>query len=242
VHRERFLPLGLLLLALLMVPAALARSPKDPLYRPNTADLRLARSVLLTTADLPSSFTDAGIDRSLDQSDGSTCQKTVRQPDLHRLVETADLDGHKFERKDEVTGYTAISSNASLFRSPAQAATAFAWLEQLAGRDLSSCFTAAIRSGLPSDAPNPLQARVTPVRRAGKGVKLVGWEIQTQLSSGGQEIPLDVAILYYKRGRAVTTLLEVNGGPGLPTSLLEQTSQAVTHKLLHARGLTTAGS
>jgi hypothetical protein len=205
--------------------AAAARSPTDPTYRPRAADLRVARKLVLTRADVPRTFADGGIENSSGGNDFG-----CKSPDLHRLVETADVDGHTFRRQGGTTGFTVIVSEASVFRSAGEAQRSFDWVNGYGSATITRCFTAAFRAGLSKDA-KMAALHVTPLHRTSGDIELIGWEIRTKIEAYGVWLPVEMRLTGYRRGRALTVLMMTNAGPGLEAGLVGALSDAVTAKL-----------
>ena len=223
---------AVLAVALAGATGAGARSPKDPTLRTKPADVRLARTLLVTRADLPAgiAFVDKGIDKS---SNADFQCKGVQEPDLHRLVETAEIDGHTFEAKS-AAGFTQVQSSASIFRSAREAAVAVGALRSLSSAAAKRCFAAAIRKGLPGGT-SISQFRFKPLRRTVGGLKLLVWEISLQVQAGGRALPMDLVMAFYERGRAVPMLMLMNAGTGVDPTLARSLSAGMVAKLETAR-------
>jgi hypothetical protein len=99
--------------ALAAATAALAGS-KDPQLHKRPADVRLAKSLIMTSRDLPAGFVDKGPQK---QDSSPTPDIPCSVPNLHALVMTADVSSHNFVRKG--TGYAEASSEATFFTRPA---------------------------------------------------------------------------------------------------------------------------
>ena len=211
---------------------AYARSPKDPVLRSRPADVALAKTLLLGASDLPEGFRDAGVDRS-SGSNGSVDCKGVVEPDLHRLVMTADVTSHDFERTDSVSGFTQVSTEATLFESAAEAQTGIAWLVSLPKAKLDSCFSSMIRAGLPKTAKTA-GFHLTVARRTIGGVQIFVWELQVQFERNGSWTPIDMVIAGYHRARALEMLMVVSGGRGLDPTVMTAFSRTLTTRLAHA--------
>jgi hypothetical protein len=215
-----------------MAAAAYARSPKDPVLHARPADVALAKGLLLGEPDLPAGFRDAGPDRS--GSGGAVDCKGVAQPDLHRLVMTADVTSHVFQRVDGVTGFAQVTTEAALFVSAAQAAKSLAWIVTQPKAKLNACFLAAIRSGVPKTAKTA-GFRLTILHRTITGVHVDVWEVRVQLKRGSVWIPFDVVIADYRRGRALENLRAVTTGQGLDPATTTALSRAVISRLAAAQ-------
>lgn len=211
---------------------ASAASPKDPTLRRVAADVALAKSFLIAKRDLPAGFRDAGPDASGNGSD-DIC-KGVVQPDLHRLVMHADVTSHDFERTDGTTGFTQVSTEATLFRSAREATASMAWFTSLPKSKLQACFEAAFRAGLPKSTKTQ-GFRLDITRRTISDLQLGIWEMGLRFQKSGTWIPVDFVIASYRRGRALEMLLAVNAGGGLDPTLMRTISETVTMRLFHAK-------
>lgn len=212
--------------ALVAAAGASARSPKEPTLRPRAADVRVAHGLLVTRSDVPAGFVDKGVDRS---GDGTFRCKGLQQPDLHRLVETADVDGHTFEGAG-ATGFTQIQSSASLFRSRREAATAVDAFRRVPTSTMRRCFAVAFRSGLPKGARvGPF--RVTPIRRTTGDLRLLVWEIRTKLYAVARWVPVDMVLAFYERDRAVSLLMLTNAGGGIDSATARDLSAGMAARL-----------
>jgi hypothetical protein len=154
--------------------AAAAGSPKDPTLHRVAADVALAKTLLLGKRDLPAGFRDAGPDTSGNGSD-DVC-KGVVEPDLHRLVMQADVTSHDFQLTDAATGFTQVSTEATLFRSAREATASMAWFTSLPKSKLQTCFEAAFRAGLPKAAKTQ-GFRLQVTRRTISDLHLGIWEM-----------------------------------------------------------------
>jgi hypothetical protein len=213
--------------------AGYARSPKDPVLRRRPADVALAKTLLLAASDLPDGFRDAGADRSSSSGSGSVNCKGVVEPDLHRLVMTADVSSHDFERTDAVSGFTQVSTEATLFESAADAQTGISWLVSLPKAKLDSCFSSMIRAGLPKTAKTA-GFHLTVARRTIGQVQIFVWELQVQFERNGSWIPIDMVIAGFHRARALEMLTVVSGGRGLDPAVMTGFSRTLTARLAHA--------
>ena len=211
--------------------AAAAGSPKDPTLHRVAADVALAKTLLLGKRDLPAGFRDAGPDTSGNGSD-DVC-KGVVEPDLHRLVMQADVTSHDFQLTDAATGFTQVSTEATLFRSAREATASMAWFTSLPKSKLQTCFEAAFRAGLPKAAKTQ-GFRLQVTRRTISDLHLGVWEMGLRFQKNGAWIPVDFVIASYRRGRAIEMLLAVNAGGGLDPALMRTISETITTRLLRA--------
>jgi hypothetical protein len=210
---------------------AFARSPRDPTLHRVAADVTLATTFLIAKRDLPAGFRDTGPDTSGSGTD-ELC-KGVVQPDLHRLVMTADVSSHDFARTDNLTGFTQLSTESGIFRSAREAAQSMAWFARLPKATVQSCFEAAFRAGLPKTAKTA-GFHLTVVHRTTADLHLDLWELQLRVQRNAAWIPVDLLIGSYRRGRALEMVLAVNVGPGLEPSLMKDVSRTISSRLLHA--------
>ena len=211
--------------------AAAAGSPKDPTLHRVAADVALAKTLLLGKRDLPAGFRDAGPDTSGNGSD-DVC-KGVVEPDLHRLVMQADVTSHDFQLTDAATGFTQVSTEATLFRSAREATASMAWFTSLPKSKLQTCFEAAFRAGLPKAAKTQ-GFRLQVTRRTISDLHLGVWEMGLRFQKNGAWIPVDFVIASYRRGRALEMLMAVNAGGGLDPRLMRTVSETITTRLFHA--------
>jgi hypothetical protein len=211
--------------------AAAARSPKDPTLHRVAADVALAKTLLLGRRDLPAGFRDTGPDTSGNGSD-DVC-KGVVEPDLHRLVMQADVTSHDFESTDAATGFTQVSTEATLFRSAHEATASMAWFTSLPKSKLQACFEAAFRAGLPKSTKTQ-GFRLDVTRRTISDLHLGIWEMGLRFQKNGAWIPVDFVIASYRRGRALEMLVAVNAGGGLDPTLMRTISETITTRLFHA--------
>jgi hypothetical protein len=211
--------------------ASAAASPKDPTLHKVAADVAIAKTLLIAKRDLPAGFRDAGPDNSGGGSD-DIC-KGVVQPDLHRLVMGADETSHDFERTDNATGYTQITTEASLFRTAHEATASMAWFTGLPKAKLQSCFQAAFRSGLPKTAKTA-GYRLEVTHRKIVDLRLDIWEMGLRIQKNSTWLPVDFVIASYRRGRALEMLMAVNVGGGLEATLMRGVSQTITERLFRA--------
>ena len=221
------------LAACLAGPASVAAagSPKDPTLHRVAADVALAKTLLIAKRDLPAGFRDTGPDTSGNGSDDDC--KGVVEPDLHRLVMQADLTSHDFDLTDSATGFTQVSTEATLFRSAREATASMAWFTSLPKSKLHACFEAAFRAGLPKSAKTQ-GFRLDVTRRTISDLHLGIWEMGLRLQKNGTWVPVDFVIASYRRGRALEMLLAVNAGGGLDPTLMRTISETITSRLFHA--------
>jgi hypothetical protein len=224
-------PLVVVVCLAALASAAYARSPKDPVLHKRAADVALARRLLVGTGDLPAGFRDAGSDRSGTNSN-IEC-KGVAQPDLHRLVMTADVTSHDFQRTDTLSGYTMVNSEATLFRSAREAQASISWLVKAPKAKLNACFAAAVRAGLPKTAKSS-GFHLTASRRTSGDLHLYAWEIGLRFQRSGHWIPVDMLITGYRRGRALEMLMAVDAGGGLDPVLTADLSRTIIGHLTQA--------
>ncbi len=230
MRRRVAAPLALAVLACLG-PTAYAASSRDPVLRSRPADVALAKRLVLGRADLPGSFGDAGADTTNSGSD-IQCAGVV-QPDLHRLVMSADVTSHGFDQTDPVLGYTHLRSEVSLFHAAGDAQASIAWIVGLSHAKLESCFAAAFRSGLPK-AAKLSGFRLTSLVRTAGDLHVYVWEMRAQVLASGRVLPVDFALTGYRRGRALEMFMAVNAGAGLDPNLMEQLSRALSARLVQA--------
>ena len=225
--------LALLAALACLVPAtaAAARSPKDPTLHAAPADVALAKTFLIARHDLPAGFRDTGPDTSGSSSD-DLC-KGVVQPDLHRLVMTADVSSHDYQRTDAATGFTQMTTEAGLFRTRGEAIESLRWFLALPKSKIESCFAEAVRKGLPKTAKTR-GFRLQVAHRAVGDLHLDVWEVVVRVQRNATWIPVDLVVAAYRRGRALETLTAVNVGGGLEQALMRGVSRTITTRLLRA--------
>jgi hypothetical protein len=210
---------------------ASAASPRDPVLHKRPADVALAKRLLLAKTDLPAGFRDAGPDRS--GSNSNVDCKGVVQPDLHRLVMTADVSSHDFERTDPVDGFTQVRTEATLFMNAAEAEASIAWLVKLPKATLERCFATAVRAGLPKTAKTA-GFHLTVVHRASGELHRDIWQLQMRFERSGVWFPVELVIGGYRRGRALEMLMVVNAAGELDPALMAELSDTVSARLTRA--------
>jgi hypothetical protein len=208
-----------LLVVAVAVPTALAgRKPTDPKLTPRAADAKIARDLLLTKAEA-----GAGFAVQKQSSGGDTDCHGYKEPDLHLLTETAEVDGPELTNK--ALGAT-IATTASVFVSAGQAAKAFSTLKP---RAFGNCLLAALKKhGMQNGHLTPLHVSVG-------GLELFAWDINGTLSAHGKTIPFETTVAGYRHSRALSMLMVT----GPPTAVLEQRAKAVSERM--ARSILTAG-
>lgn len=110
----------------LALAAAAFAGPRDPRVHKRPADVRWAKTLILKLRDLPAGFVDKGPQKD----DSGPTPPGCKEPNLHALVETADVSSHNFERNR--ASFAEALSETSFFLRPAQAQTAVAVDEQQA--------------------------------------------------------------------------------------------------------------
>jgi hypothetical protein len=227
-----FFAFAVALMLLTNAAAASVRSPKDPTLRARPADVALAKQLLIRLSDLPAGFTDKGLDRSGDSNSNFSCPG-VTQPDLHRLILTADVNSHQFQRESATTGFSQISSEASLFRSASDAYASVEWIVRLPTSTMQRCLAAVARAGLPNSARPAIH--VTTARRRIGDLRIFTWEIRAVVRNGAVRLPIDVTLGGYLRGRAAIMLTITTAGPPPDLTLIRSLAQTTASRLEHAR-------
>jgi hypothetical protein len=229
---RRLIPLTIVVVCLAGVSStASAGSPKDPVLRSRPADVALAKTLVLARTDLPAGFRDTGPDRS--SSNSSFDCKGVVQPDLHRLVMTADVAGNDFERTDSVSGFTKLNTEITLFRNPVEAEASIGWIVNLPRAKVEACLASVFRAALPKTAKTR-ELHTTVDHRTIGDLHLEMWELQWQLQQAGRWVPVDVLIAAFRRGRALEMLLALNAGSGLDSALVTDLSRTISSRLVQA--------
>jgi hypothetical protein len=201
------------------VPTALAgRKPTDPKLAPNAADVKIARDLLLTKAEAGTGFTV-----QKQPSGGDTECDGYKEPDLHLLTETAEVDGPQLANK--ALGAT-MATTASVFVSAAQASKAFATLK---ARAFGTCLLTMLKKdGMQNGHLTPLHVSVG-------GLELFAWDINGTLTTHGKTVPFETTVAGYRHSRALSMLMVT----GPPTAALEARAKAVSERM--ARSILTAG-
>jgi hypothetical protein len=232
VSRRTISALAIALAATLALAAVApaARGPKDPTYQPNARDLAIARSLLLVRAVVPARFT---IESSKPSDDDFTC--STYDPDLSRLVSTADVEGRDFSHTAR-TGVYFVSSTAMLFRTSEEAATY--WRRAVVHRKVGPCLVESFRDAFGKGAALG-NVKVIPLELASGELSVQSWNVVGDLRDGTRVLGkalIEVAVL--KRGRAISALMMFTLGKPLGADA-EAMGAAVGHKL--ARAAVTGG-
>jgi hypothetical protein len=203
--------LAVVLMVAVAVPAALAaRKPTDPKLVPNPADVRIAHRLLLTKAEAGSGFY---VEKA--SSSGDTDCAGYKEPDLHMLTETADVDGPELGNK---ASGTTLASSASIFVSAGQAAQAF---QTVKARALGSCLLNALKT------QGMKNGRVTPVHLSVGRLEIFAWDATGTVTAHGRTVPLEMTFAGYRYSRAVSFLMVA----GIPTTALEQKAKELSARM-----------
>lgn len=226
VTRIALIPAALAGVLALTASATAARSPHDPTLRTVAVDAGVAKTLLITKADVPTGFVDKGVDSSGDT--GPACSSY--DPDLHRLVETAEVDGHNFERTSG-TGYSLVSSGAAVFRSRADAVAD--WNAIVANAKVTACIRELMVKGFGKLALTGV--RIVPVDLKANEMSIRIWELTAAAHENGRSIPLDIVLGFYLEGRAASNLLLVGAGAGFDPHQAELLSARASRRLVLAQ-------
>jgi hypothetical protein len=221
---KRFALLGISLIALTVTSTAAARSPHDPKLRPNAADVRVAKSLLLQKSTLGAGFVDQGIDKSSDPH--NFCSSF--DPDESQLTDTADVTGHTFYNKS--AGVT-ISSEASLALTAKEADAEF---NLLRNPKVGGCLVSAIKRGATASKVNVTVVKVEPIQLAVNGLRMDGWDVLMRVKSGSDTIPFEAVIFAYHRGRATSVLSVITPSTMTAATVSRKASEAMVVALLRA--------
>ena len=218
--------IGSLCLALIMIVPTLAlagRSPKDPQLQPRAADIKLAKSLLVTRSDLPAGFIDKGAQGSGNGSAGEPgCI-----PSLHSLAATADVNGHTFDRNGSED---SISSGATFFLTSQQAGTAIAAVSNVkTGRCLKTVLISQLHKSLGNKVT--LKVRVVPLAVSSGEFRLTAWDVILTMKAKGRTIGGELLVAFYRRGRVVSNL-DISTFGGLTSADAAKLSKAVATRLL----------
>ncbi|HZU19980.1 MAG TPA: hypothetical protein VE982_02050 [Gaiellaceae bacterium] len=211
-----------LLLAVLVagcaVPAAFARKPTDPKLVPNAADVRIAHQLLLTKDEAGVGFT---VDKS-SSKDNTDCAG-YKEPDLHLLTETADVDGPELSNK---TAGVFVASSASVFISAGQALKAF---QTLKAKAVGDCMLKVVK------AQGMQNGRVVPIHLSVGSLEMFAWDLNGTMTAHGMALPFEMTLIGYRHSRALSMLLVA----GIPNAALQEKakelSARMTLDLLHAK-------
>ena len=202
--------LVMLAVAVAFPPLALAGS-KDPTKRHTPADMRLARSIALTRADLASGWTQ---EKSASSSGGDA--DCSAQPDESKLIETGSVD----PTFDSAKGVT-VDSEVDVYRTKAMALAD--WGTAQLGL-LRSCLAELFAKTTGTKVAVTAVAKVVPVHAE----RALAFRFELSAKGG---IPYDLDLVAVGKGRT-TVLLSAAGPKGSYTgSLLAPLARLLAQRL-----------
>lgn len=216
--------LAAVLLVALALPALAWAGVRDPQERFTAADQAKAKAMLLTRGDLLSGWKKAP--PSPDDED-VTC--AAFDPDLSDLVLTADQEV-EFEHAQ---ASASVYSYASLFKTPAQASTAWSRVMKPA---LTRCLSQVIR-----DAVGP-KVKVTFSKLARVpfpklAPRVYALEVNCTISSAetGKSMAISMDVVQLGRGRAEVSLMTIAVGKGIPNEDVRVLARVLAKRLAAAK-------
>jgi hypothetical protein len=192
---------------MLAVTASAFAGPRDPRLHKRPADVTRAKALILKLHDLPAGFVDKGPQKN----DSGPTPPGCREPNLHALVETADVSSHQFER--EQGGFAEALSETSFFLRPAQAQTAVA---ESTSSKLTHCVKEAIIAGAKKSAGSAMtvvSTRLVPITETVRDLHTKIWDIFVTFKARGLLFHDEMVLAYFRRGRVVSFVMlnSING-------------------------------
>jgi hypothetical protein len=209
--------------ALVLAGSAVARSPHETTYRPVTADVRTAKSLLVTRADVPG-FRDSGAPDDRD----ATC--SAYDPDLSALVTTGEAEGRYYTRT-AASGALTVGSQAALFTTAAQAKAY--WMRAVTNKKITPCLAELFRRGLPVGS-KLTNVKTIPITAATGALEVHSWNLVGRVHVDGNVVPFVLEAVGLKRGRAISFLFAMSVGKPL-VEQVERIGAVASAKLAHAR-------
>lgn len=219
--------LALLTLAaavMLAVAAAAFAGPRDPRVHKHPADVRQAKALILRLSDLPAGFVDKGPQRN----DSGPTPPGCTEPNLHALVETADVSSHNFER--DQAGFAEALSETSFFVRPAQAQKAVA---ASTSSKLTHCVKQAIVASAKKSsggAMTVVSTRLVPISETVRDLHTRIWDIFVNFKARGLLFRDEMVLAYFRRGRVVSFVM-LNSINGLTAEEARVISARLTRRL-----------
>jgi hypothetical protein len=199
--------LALPALVMLGLAASAFAGPRDPQLHKRPADVTRAKALVLRLHDLPAGFVDKGPQKN----DSGPTPPGCTEPNLHALVETADVSSHDFQRVR--AGFAEALSETSFFLRPAQAQTAVA---ASTNSKLTRCVKEAIIAGAKKSAGGAMtvvSTRLVPISETVRDLHTKIWDIFVTLKARGLLFRDEMVLAYFRRGRVVSFVMlnSING-------------------------------
>jgi len=182
-------------LAISKPPATSNRVPGSPRLRPVRVEMRRARRLLLTEAQLPRGF-DTFDTGASPLNNGGSCDRLG--PDLTALTETAEVYGAGLVNGDLGVYYVP---SAYVFVSSAEAARA----QRLdaAARVAAQCAVVLVKQRLKGASAKILGRTFNSVSRTTDGVVIEGRQAILHVQISGLSLRMEASLLFFRRGRAL---------------------------------------
>jgi len=222
---RRVAVLTLVTTVILAAAAAAFAGPRDPRVHKRPVDVRMAKTLLLRHGDLPAGFVDKGPQKN----DSGPVPPGCEEPDLHALIETADVSSHEFDRT-RTGGFAEASSEVSFFLRPAQAQRAVA---ASTSSKLTSCVKRVIVASAKKSsggAMTVVSTRLVPITETVRDLHTKIWDIFVTFKARGLLFHDEMALAYLRRGRVVSFLM-LNSFNGLTEEDAKNISEALTLRL-----------
>lgn len=198
---------------------------RDPQLHKRPADVRRAKTLIMSLHDLPAGFVDKGVDKSSSGPIPPGCSV----PNLHALVMTADVTSHKFVRT-HTGSYAETESEASFFVRAAQAQKAVA---AVTTSKMGRCLKEAAVEGAKKSGNGQItviSARVVPLSESVADMHDKFWDILVNFKAHGLVFHDELVLVYLRRGRVVSNLL-LNSLNGLTESEARDLTARLTSRL-----------
>lgn len=218
------------LVALLLVGSALTAAtalagPNDPQLRPRTADVKLAKTLVLSRSELPGGFVDKGPQKQTSVAPNVPCA----EPNLHALVMTADVNSHRFVRS-RTGSYAELDFEGTFFRHPADAEKA---VGSMMSKAIGSCLKGYVVAGFDKGAKGKakiVSTHVTPLSEAIGDLHVRMWDLNLAFQVRGITLRAELVLAFYRRGRVVSSMMMDTLG-GLSELEAKDVSESVTVRL-----------
>jgi hypothetical protein len=199
--RRLLVPAIAALCSLVVVGSAGARDPHETTYAPVAADIRTAKGLLVTPADVPG-FSDNGAPKG----DDTACSSY--DPDLSAIVTTGEAEGHLYSRSF-ASGALTVGSQAALFRTVAHANSY--WRRAFTSRKITPCLAEAFRRGLPAGTKLS-NLRTVPITSSSGALRVHSWNLVGRIHVDGTAVPFVIETVGLRRGRAISILVAMSVG------------------------------
>lgn len=223
---RRFALLALTVAVTLAVAAAAFAGPKDPQVHKRAADVRVAKTLIMTRSDLPAGFADKGPQKN----SGPTPDIPCTQPNLHALIVTADVSSHDFVRSH--TGSSAeASSEATFFIRSAQAKRA---VDAVTTAKFGNCIRTAVVKSVNKTANGKFKivsSHLTPISENVGELHAKFWDMFLTFKANGRTFQDELVLAFLRRGRVVSDLM-LNSLNGITEEEAKNISEKLTVRLV----------